>query len=103
MLEPRAGAVKLSRPLPDCGGIGETGTDSVLLRSFSALDLSILAALENRDPALDDAAYRKLLDDALGYLRDERDLRGFEPRVGWIHGTQAVRESILATLGRIRR
>jgi len=68
-------------------GIGETGTDAVLLRSFSALDLSILAALENADPALDDAGYRKLLDDALAYLRDERDLRGLEPQVGWIHAT----------------
>ena len=27
------------------------------------------------------------LDDALAYLRDERDLRGIEPRVGWIHAT----------------
>lgn len=68
-------------------GIGETGTDSVLLRSFSALDLSVLAALESQDPALDDAAYRRLLDDAFSYLRDERDLRGLEPRVGWIHAT----------------
>ncbi len=68
-------------------GIGETGTDGVLLRSFSALDLSIFAALENADPALDDAGYRRLLDDALAYLRDERDLRGLEPRVGWIHAT----------------
>jgi hypothetical protein len=68
-------------------GLGETGTDSVLLRSFSALDLSILAALEDLDPALDEAGYRQLLDTALAYLRDERDLRGFEPRVGWIHAT----------------
>ena len=68
-------------------GIGETGTDSVLLRSFSALDLSILAALETADPVLDDAGYRRLLEDALAYLRDERDLRGLEPRVGWIHAT----------------
>jgi len=29
-------------------GIGESGTDTVLLRSFSALDLSIFAALEER-------------------------------------------------------
>ena len=36
-------------------GVGETGTDSVLLRSFSALDLSILAALELEAPALDAA------------------------------------------------
>ena len=68
-------------------GIGETGTDTVLLRSFSALDLSILAALELQDPVLDEAGYRRLLDDALAYLRDERDLRGIEPRVGWIHAT----------------
>jgi hypothetical protein len=67
--------------------IGETGTDSVLLRSFSALDLSVFAALEDTDPALDEVCYRRLLDDALAYLRDERDLRGLEPRVGWIHAT----------------
>jgi hypothetical protein len=68
-------------------GIGESGTDSVLRRSFSALDLSILAALEVQDPALDEPGYRRLLDEALSYLRDERDLRGIEPRVGWIHAT----------------
>lgn len=68
-------------------GIGEAGTDTVLLRSFAALDLSILAALELQDPVLDDAGYRSLLDDALAYLRDERDLRGIDPRVGWIHAT----------------
>jgi hypothetical protein len=68
-------------------GIGEDGTDTVLLRSFSALDLSVFAALESVDPALDGAGYRQLLDDALAYLRDERDLRGLEPRVGWIHAT----------------
>jgi hypothetical protein len=68
-------------------GIGESGTDSVLLRSFSALDLSVLAALEDADPVLDDAGYRRLLDDALAYLGLERDLRGLEPCVGWIHAT----------------
>lgn len=69
------------------GGIGEAGTNTVLLRSFSALDLSILAALELQDPVLDDAAYRRLLDAALAYLADERDVRGIDPRVGWIHAT----------------
>ena len=68
-------------------GIGESGNDGVLLRSFSALDLSILAAAENQDPALDAAGYRALLDAAFAYLWDERDLRGLEPRVGWIHAT----------------
>ncbi len=68
-------------------GISEAGTDTVLLRSFSALDLSILAALELQDPVLDDSGYRRLLDDALAYLAAERDLRGIDPRVGWIHAT----------------
>lgn len=68
-------------------GVGETGSASVLLRSFSALDLSILAALENEAPALDAAGYRALVDAAFAYLRDERDLRGIEPDVGWIHAT----------------
>jgi hypothetical protein len=67
--------------------IGGTGTDSVLLRSFSALDLSVFAALETLDPALDAAGYRQLLEAALAYLRDEQDLRGLDPRVGWIHAT----------------
>jgi hypothetical protein len=83
-------------------GIGEARTDSVLLRSFSALDLSIFAAVESQDPALDDAGYRRLLDDALAYLRDERDLRGLEPRVGWIHAT-AHTADLLKFLARDRR
>ena len=68
-------------------GIGQHGDDRVLLRSYSALDLSVLAALDQQRPALDDEHYRRLVDDAFAYLRDERDLRGFEPRVGWIHAT----------------
>ena len=68
-------------------GIGKVGDDSVLLRSFSALDLSVFAALELQVPALDDAGYRQLLDDAFEYLREERDLRGFDSRTGWIHAT----------------
>jgi len=67
--------------------IGQVGDDSVLLRSFSALDLSVLAALELQSPVLDGAGFRQLLDDAFVYLRQERDLRGFDPRVGWIHAT----------------
>jgi hypothetical protein len=56
-------------------GLGEVGTDTVLLRSFSALDLSLLAALELQDPVLDDPGYRRLLDAALAYLHDEQNDR----------------------------
>ncbi len=86
-------------------GIGETQGDSVLLRSFSALSLSILAAAELREPAMGDEGYRRLVDDALQYLRDERDLRGFEPRVGWIHATAHTADLLkfLARDARFRR
>ncbi|MGD8376569.1 MAG: DUF2785 domain-containing protein [Acidobacteriota bacterium] len=66
-------------------GIGETGDESVLLRSFSALDLSILAALDNKSPFLGRAGFRDLLDAALRYLDAERDLRGYVPGTGWHH------------------
>ena len=63
------------------------GGDATLLRTFSALDLSIFAALELQVPALDANGYRQLLDAAFAYLRDERDLRGLDERVGWVHAT----------------
>jgi hypothetical protein len=66
-------------------GIGETGTDTVLRRSFSALTLSIVAARDNEAPFLTRAEHAALLDAAIEYLRDERDLRGYDAERGWIH------------------
>lgn len=68
-------------------GLGEKGSDAVLLRSFSALDLSLLAARDLETPYLEPAELTRLLDSALGYLESERDLRGYEPGKGWIHAT----------------
>jgi hypothetical protein len=66
-------------------GVGETDGDGVVLRSFSALTLSVIAALDNEAPFLTSEEYARLLDAALAYLQDERDLRGFDPRRGWMH------------------
>jgi hypothetical protein len=66
-------------------GIGETGTDGVLRRSFSALALSIVAARDNEAPAMTPAEYGGLLDAALEYFRDEQDLRGYDAGKGWMH------------------
>ena len=68
-------------------GIGETSTDSILKRSFSALCLAVLAERELKSPFLGEAHFRGLLESALTYLKDERDLRGFDPVKGWIHAT----------------
>ena len=68
-------------------GIGESNTDTVLRRSFSALCLGVLAERDLKTPFLGETRYRALLDNALNYLQDEQDLRGFDPVKGWIHPT----------------
>lgn len=67
-------------------GLGERGTDSVLLRSFSALNLSLLAARDLDVPFLEQAEFDELLGSTVAYLEAERDLRGFVPELGWCHG-----------------
>ena len=80
-------------------GIGESGTDSVLGRSFSALCLAAIAEREARTPFMGEERYHKLLEAALNYLRDEKDLRGFDAKKGWIHAT-AHTADLLAELVR---
>lgn len=63
------------------------GRDDVLVRAFAALDLSLLAALDLEAPFLDEQGFAALLDGALDHLARERDLRGWEEGVGWIHAT----------------
>jgi uncharacterized protein DUF2785 len=80
-------------------GLGGMGSDTLFLRSFSALDLSILAALDNQHPFLDDAEYSALFSATLAYLAGEKDLRAFDPRHGWMHAT-AHTADLLKFLGR---
>ena len=67
--------------------IGESEADGVLKRSFSVLCLAALAERDLKAPFLGEERYRILLADALAYLKEERDLRGFDPAIGWIHTT----------------
>ncbi len=60
-------------------------TDATLLRSFSALTLSIVAARENVTPFMTATEYSVLLESALAYFHDERDTRGYDAERGWIH------------------
>ena len=82
-------------------GIGETGGDGVFRRSFSALCLATLAERELRDPFLGENRFRTLLSRALEYLNEERDLRGFDAKKGWIHAT-AHTADLLAALAENR-
>jgi len=66
-------------------GLGQSGDDSVLLRSFSALVLDALAARDIERAFLGEAERHALVLAALAYLEGERDLRGYDPERGWIH------------------
>lgn len=76
--------------------LGESGTDSIFKRSFSALCLSSLAERELKTPFLGEARYRKLLDSATAYLGDEKDLRGFDATKGWIHSVAHTADLLAA-------
>jgi hypothetical protein len=83
-------------------GLGETGADTLLLRSFSALDLSTLAALDNVAPFLTEGEFASMLSATLDYLAGEKDLRGFDSQRGWMHAT-AHTADVLKFLGRSGR
>jgi hypothetical protein len=70
--------------------IGESETDTVFQRSFSALYMSILAAQDVRKPFLSAAAFKETLDTALRCYAEEKDLRGYVPKKGWAHATAHV-------------
>jgi hypothetical protein len=66
-------------------GIEGPSGDGVVARSFAALALSLLVALDNEAPFLAVDEFAALLSAATAYLRDERDVRGFTPQQGWLH------------------
>jgi hypothetical protein len=82
-------------------GLGENGTDTVFLRTFSALILMEVVSYDNAHPFLDEDEVLELLDSALTYLRRERDLRGHVQGPGWAHAV-AHTADLLMMLARSR-
>lgn len=65
--------------------IGSTDTDAVFRRSFSALMLSVAVARDNAAPYLEAAEVKSLLAATLTYLAQEKDVRGYDAKKGWMH------------------
>lgn len=66
-------------------GIGDRDTDSVCLRSFSALWLSVIVYRDNTEPFLDATTIHTLVDKSTAYLLAEQDIRGYVIGKGWLH------------------
>jgi hypothetical protein len=66
-------------------GIGENGTDTIFLRTFSALILAELIHCDNKQPYLTQNEVLDALEKTLTYLLAERDPRGYVPGKGWAH------------------
>jgi len=68
-------------------GLRDGRTEDAYRRSFSALNLSVLAALDNEAPFLSTDDFARLVSDALVYLDAEPDRRGYDAASGWLHAT----------------
>lgn len=80
-------------------GLGETGTNTVLKRSFSALCLSEMAKREAKVPFMRAERFHSLVAEATFYLRAESDLRGYDATLHWIHATAHTADLLAALAG----
>lgn len=82
-------------------GLGEMGTDTVFLRTFSMLILTEILKEDNEHPFLTEAQVRHYMKHGLDYLKAERDIRGYVAGKGWAH-TVAHTADFLVALARNR-
>jgi len=66
-------------------GLRDDSDESVLLRSFSALVLSLIVYYDTNDPFLEQDEFDEMLEGVLRYFEAETDLRGYDPQLGWVH------------------
>jgi Protein of unknown function (DUF2785) len=66
-------------------GLGESGTESVFGRSFSALILSVITDYDLEHSFLNGEELSDLLKGSLAYFHLEQDWRGFVTGQGWAH------------------
>jgi len=79
-------------------GLGESGTDTVFRRSFSALILAACLERDNQHHLLPGAKILEWGDRAVTWFLAEQDTRGFVPVKGWAHAI-AHGADLLGALG----
>lgn len=81
-------------------GLGETGTDTVFIRTFSILQIPVLLYTHQQDPYLNAGEILMIVDAVNSYLDQEIDLRGFISGKGWAHAVAHTADA-LKHIGRL--
>jgi hypothetical protein len=80
-------------------GLGESGSDTVFRRSFSALVLGACIARDNQKSLVPGGKVLEWGDRIATWLLRERDLRGFVPGKGWAHAVAHGAEALVSLAG----
>lgn len=74
--------------------IGEFGTDSVFMRSFSNLIIAAILYNDSRNPVFSEQLIRQVKTALLRYARQERDWRGYIEGKGWAHAMAHLADAL---------
>lgn len=74
--------------------IGEAGTDSIFMRSFSLLIVAALLYADARLQHISEEATRETQAALLRYAREERDWRGYIKGKGWAHSVAHLSDAL---------
>lgn len=77
-------------------GVGESGTDTVFMRSFSALMVPLLLAHGEHAKRFSTSAVEEVADRLLRYATTEQDWRGYVPDKGWAHSVAHTADALMA-------
>jgi hypothetical protein len=80
-------------------GIGETGTDSVFIRSFSVLIVPLAIYTHQQSNYLTNNEIKNIKEKLIQYLMLERDLRGYVEGKGWAHAVAHAADGLNAIAG----
>jgi Protein of unknown function (DUF2785) len=74
--------------------IGEVGTDSIFMRSFSNLVVAAILFNDANDPALSWEALHATKNALLRYAHEEKDWRGYVEGKGWAHAMAHLADAL---------
>ncbi|MFJ7934626.1 DUF2785 domain-containing protein [Sporosarcina sp. NPDC096371] len=66
-------------------GLGESGTDSVFTRSFSALVIAAIIEYDLEKNVVESELVKQTVHNVIHYMMEEKDARGFIEGKGWAH------------------